>query len=207
MSGTKFSVIIPTMWYSDKILKSLPLLESSPYVGEIILIDNNKSNRPAQINSTDKIRIIQQEENIFVNPAWNLGVELSQWDNLCITNDDLVWDTSILPLILENIHIGIIGQSTGNYHINDDEIGIHPMSERVWGWGCCFFLHKSNWKPIPSGLKIACGDDWLLSKIKGYELKGVKLETPAHPWSVSRTSSKNEFQTIQQEDIKLFKTL
>jgi hypothetical protein len=203
----KFSVIIPTMWVSDFIYELLDNLESSPLVGEIILIDNNKSKRPAHINNTDKIRIIEQEENIYVNPAWNLGVELSKFDNLCISNDDLVWNTDILPYILEDINLGVIGQSTSNYYEGEEDIGINPITERVWGWGCCFFIHKSNWLPIPEGLKIACGDDYLIKHIPPFELKGNKLKIPPHPWSVSRTSSKNEFKTIQDEDITLFKSL
>jgi hypothetical protein len=203
----KFSVVIPTMWVSDFIYELLDVLESSHHIGEIILIDNDKSKRPAQIVNTDKIRIIEQEENIYVNPAWNLGVELSKFDNLCISNDDLVWNTDILPFILDNIHLGVIGQSTSNYYNDHEELGLHPMGIRPWGWGCCFFLTKENWLPIPEGLKIACGDDYLVKHIPPFELKGNKLKVPPHPWSVSRTSSKNEFTTIQEEDVKLFKSL
>ena len=47
--GHKFSIIIPTMWCSDLIFKLLPILEDSNFVGEIILIDNDKSKRPAHI--------------------------------------------------------------------------------------------------------------------------------------------------------------
>ena len=80
----KFSVIIPTMWKCDLIFKLLPILEASDFVGEILLIDNDKSNRPPQITNTTKLRIIEQEQNIYVNPAWNLGVELSNYPNICI---------------------------------------------------------------------------------------------------------------------------
>jgi len=200
----KFSVIIPTMWYSDKIFKLLDNLESSPLVGEIILIDNNKGERPAQINNTDKIIILEQEENIYVNPAWNLGVELSKFDNLCITNDDLVWDINILPFILENIHLGVIGQSTSNYNRNPtSELTLERMGVRDWGWGCCFFLTKENWLPIPEGLKIACGDDYLVKHLTPYRIKGVGIDYK----EVSITSIKNEFSQIQLNDINLFKSL
>ena len=199
MNGNKFSVIIPTMWYSDKILKSLPLLESSPDVGEIILIDNNKSRRPAQITPTLKLRIIEQEKNIFVNPAWNLGVELSNYENICISNDDLVWDVNCLPYINENLHLGIIGQDGKNYY-GGGEYSLHKLDKRGWGWGCLLFVHKTKWKPIPSTLKVAYGDDWLLREIGGWMITGIQIETEPHPWGLSRTASRNEFVKISVED-------
>lgn len=204
MNGSKFSVIIPTMWYSDKIFKLLDNLEQSPLVGEVILIDNNKSKRPAQINDTEKIRIIEQDKNIYVNPSWNLGVELSTFENLCISNDDLIWDVEVLPFVLDNINLGIIGQACSNYDRNQIlEPKIDVMQNREWGWGCCFFVHKSKWIPIPSVLKIACGDDFLISKIDSFKISGLPLEYK----EVSITSIKPEFFGLQQTDIENYKTL
>lgn len=204
MNGNKFSVVIPTMWYSDKIFKLLDNLESSPYVGEILLIDNNKSNRPAQINNTDKITILEQEENIYVNPAWNLGVEKSKFENICITNDDLIWDVRVLEFISQVIYVGIIGQACSNYDRNDEyNPQLKPMIGREWGWGCCFFVHKSNWKVIPSELKIACGDDYLIKNIPSFMISGIPIEYE----QVSITSIKSEFFKIQQNDIEQFQFL
>jgi len=203
----KFSVIIPTMWCSDLIFKLLDILNDNDMVGEIILIDNDKSKRPPQITSTSKLRIIEQEQNIYVNPAWNLGVELSNYPNICISNDDLVWNVQLLPLIFENIHLGIIGQATSNYFDGPSEIKISHITERKWGWGCCFFLQKEQWIPIPPQLKVACGDDWLVSKIPAYEISGTPIETEPHPWSVSRTASKNEFVQISFQDMGAFSKL
>ena len=44
MSDTyKFSVIIPTMWYANVYLEELlTKLDACDYIGEIIIIDNNK---------------------------------------------------------------------------------------------------------------------------------------------------------------------
>jgi len=195
------------MWCSDLIFKLLDILNDNDMVGEIILIDNDKSKRPPQITSTSKLRIIEQEENIYVNPAWNLGVELSNYPNICISNDDLVWNVQLLPLIFENIHLGSIGQATSNYFDGPSEIKISHITERKWGWGCCFFLQKEQWIPIPPQLKVACGDDWLVSKIPAYEISGTPIETEPHPWSVSRTASKNEFVQISFQDMGAFSKL
>ena len=205
--GYKFSVIIPTMWCSDLIFKLLDMLNDNDMVGEIILIDNDSSKRTKQITSTSKLRIIEQEQNIYVNPAWNLGVELANYPNICISNDDLVWNVQLLPFILENLHLGIIGQATSNYFDGHSEIKIESITERKWGWGCCFFLQKEQWIPIPPQLKVACGDDWLVSKIPAYEISGTPIETEPHPWSVSRTASKNEFVQLSFQDMGAFSRL
>jgi hypothetical protein len=195
------------MWCSDLIFKLLDMLNDNDMVGEIILIDNDSSKRTKQITSTSKLRIIEQEQNIYVNPAWNLGVELANYPNICISNDDLVWNVQLLPFILENLHLGIIGQATSNYFDGHSEIKIESITERKWGWGCCFFLQKEQWIPIPPQLKVACGDDWLVSKIPAYEISGTPIETEPHPWSVSRTASKNEFVQISFQDMGAFSKL
>lgn len=204
---TKFSVIIPTMWYCDLIYPLLDNLTASKLVGEIILIDNNKSARPSNIVNTKKIRIIEQEQNIYVNPAWNLGIQLSNYPNICISNDDLVWDVNVLPYILENLHLGIIGQSTSNYYDTEKKLSIKEIVQRPWGWGCCFWLFKTNWVEIPSKLKVACGDDWLIKHIPAWEIAGLNVKTEPHPWSVSRTSGRNEFSIMGKMDMEVFNTL
>jgi len=202
-----FSVIIPTMWYCDLIYQLLDNLTGSNLVGEIILIDNNNTARPPQIVNTEKIRIIDQDENIFVNPAWNLGVELSNYPNICISNDDLIWDVNVLPYILDNLHLGIIGQGVGNYHDEKETLCIKEIVERPWGWGCCFFFSKDKYVPIPSVLKIACGDDWLIKHIPAWQVCGTQNITEPHPWSVSRTVSRNDLRIISETDLEIYKTL
>ena len=83
MSGDKFSVVIPTMWYSDKTHRNLVNLNDCDEVGEIILIDNNTPLKPDYIDNLDKVRYLPQKENIFVNPAWNLGVRESVYTYIC----------------------------------------------------------------------------------------------------------------------------
>lgn len=195
-----FSVIMPTMWYSDKTDRNLSNLNDCPSVGEIILIDNNPLLKPKQM-SFDKVKYHTKGSNIFVNPAWNWGVELSQYDNICISNDDVVFDTDIFEWIEPQLGDGIYGMSTSNYYERVNKpFTVKSIDSRNWGWGCLFFLHKSKWIPIDERLKIACGDDWLLQKIGGYEISGLDLGDDI----VSTTSIKGQFFQQQQKDIELW---
>jgi hypothetical protein len=53
--------------------------------------------------------------------SWNLGVELSTYNNICLCNDDLEFDPVLFELMMSNQDImsdKIIGMHSENYHIN-----------------------------------------------------------------------------------------
>ena len=192
------------MWYSDKIYENLRRLNDCDEVGEIILIDNNSSLKPTDLPSYPKVKHLTQYENIYVNPAWNLGVRLSIYKYICISNDDIIFDTDIFQFIQPHLNEGIYGMSTANYYSEgkDEPYGIRKIEKRPWGWGCLFFLHKDNYLPIDERLKIACGDDWLLHYTKGgaYEIKNLDLQDD----KVSVTTIRGEFFGQQKQDIELW---
>lgn len=193
------------MWYANAYLDILlQKLNESDLVGEIIIIDNNwLSEEKANINHS-KVIILSMPENIYVNQAWNIGVSLAKYDNICLSNDDLYWDVDCLPFVLENLEDKVIGMSTANYNkeLPKGDFEIKKIDERVWGWGCCMFLKKHDWVDIPSDLKIACGDDWIIKHNNIYYIEGLNIEFE----NVSRTSIRNEFTLIQKKDIDMFET-
>ena len=84
----KISIIIPTMWRSDKILKMLPIYEKCDLVKEVIIIDNDPKLTP-DLKPYSKILYYTNGENIYVNPAWNLGYTLSS-NQVILANDDII---------------------------------------------------------------------------------------------------------------------
>lgn len=204
MNGNKFSVIIPTMWYSPQIHRNLPNLNDCDLIGEIILIDNNPSLKPSYLDNLEKVKYLPQEQNIFVNPAWNLGVRECIYKYICISNDDIFFNTDIMSFIQPHIHKGIFGMWTGNYFKEniDNPYEIESISGRPWGWGCLLFIHKDNWVDIDERLLIACGDDWLLRYTNGggYQIKHLNLEHE----EISITTRRGEFFQQQQKDIELW---
>ena len=207
MGSNKFSVIIPTMWYSDKTHTNLVNLNDCEDVGEIILIDNNTPLKPDYIDNLDKVRYLPQKENIFVNPAWNLGVRESVYTYICICNDDIVFDTKIFEYMRNHITSGVFGMWTGNYYGENSNLPyeIKPIDGRPWGWGCLIFIYKANWKEIDERLKIACGDDWLIHHCDGggYQIHNLDLGGD----EISQTTRRGEFFGQQQKDIELWESL
>jgi GT2 family glycosyltransferase len=88
-----FTVIIPTLWRSNFTIDLLTSYENCTYVDEILLIDNAVTARP-QIDFSvyKKLRFLEQEENIYVNPAWNLGVNEAKNELIAISNDDILYN-------------------------------------------------------------------------------------------------------------------
>lgn len=166
-----FSVIIPTMWRSNKTAKLLKDLYSSEFIHEIIIIDNDVAAKNVDLDQyQDKIKYYPQTENIYVNPAWNLGVSLANNDLLCICNDDINFDVDdYIQFILQHIdQLGVFGSNIRPfnkvtqdllYKINDERILKAAIATQ--GFGMLMFLNKRNWIDIPSNLKIWFGDDWI----------------------------------------------
>lgn len=197
----KFTVIVPTMWRSFRILQMLPQLIKSDYIGEIIIIDNEPSKR-LMVPEDPKITILEQDQNIYVNPAWNLGVSLAKEDYLCILNDDIYFDVDF-GFSLASSFMGYA-----------DCIGIHEHAYK-WkrpklvkghfigtGWGCCMFLKKSGWIDIPDNIKIWYGDTWISQIYKEVWSVSFPIKT-----EMSTTSKDVELSWRIQEDTRLWNEL
>jgi len=197
-----YSVIIPTLWKSNRTIPLLQDLNNCEYVTDIILVDNTSSNK-TQTQDLSKINYINPGKNLYVNPSWNLGVILSKEDNIIICNDDITFNPQLYCEILNQIHlqeIGIVGVASKNYELTSPtSILLHPKSNTEQGWGCLIALHKSNWVPIPSSLKIWFGDNFILENNIGkqFTLEGIPIST-----EMSTTSDLKEFDEVKQQDIK-----
>ncbi len=206
----KWTVIIPTLWRSVQTKELLHTLDVSDNIDEIVLIDNAQKLNDEHIESfSEKFTIIRPVSNVYVNPAWNMGVDISRNDNIVISNDDIVWNPQILNHIDEDtlIKSGIIGQSFNNYKIHDNSTNIPkivPTKTRNFAWGCMMLIHKSNWKPIPEQLKVWYGDDWLIYKSG---LNASKMDNVIIRGEIGTTSEKPEFSAINLNDQKEYNKL
>ena len=198
-----FSVIIPTMWKSPRITKLVEDLCNCESVGEVIIIDNAPG-EDQRLPNNGKIALHLMAENIYVNPAWNYGVERSQFENILICNDDVNFDPSFLKFYDDGSlqYLGVIGMAFENYQLKADaNIHLKAMKQRPYGWGCLMLMNKSKYVAIPEDLLIANGDDWLAQHATPYELHGLSIQS-----EISTTSRMDEFGMIQHDDNLLFLT-
>jgi len=185
----KFSVIIPTIWKGETLNDLLINLYDCELIEEVILINNDNKNSKA-IPLHDKLIYVEPQKNIFVNPAWNLGVRISKSNNIIIANDDILFDINYFVSCLIDVdknHIkfedfGIVGMDSDNYNLesnsNSPIFQNHGILESRGGWACLLAFHKNQWPIIPEQLKIYYGDNFLLAVGKRLvDMSGLKIQT------------------------------
>lgn len=174
------SIIIPTIWAYDPHIRYLEQIIGHDCIGEVLIIDNRKENRPkAQILSHPKIRILEQEKNIYVNPAWNLGVREAKYDNICFLSDDVIADSRVYyeadKFLTEKtqpnhgVLVTLIGWEPHNQpKVTDGIIQIVPHEKAncgMHGAFALFFCHKKQYIEIPETFKVLSGDAFLWNKM------------------------------------------
>jgi hypothetical protein len=209
----KFTLVIPTLWKSNRFLDMLSLYLQYDSVGEIIIIDNSRGYFNHFSEVPHKITLIQPQENIYVNPAWNLGIGISKFENICILNDDVSFNVGIFDLFLKEdvLKNGIIGLSQTSYELTEDgQMVLDQWGPGMndWGWGCMIFIKKNMWIEIPNDIKIWYGDNFIkeINPNPKWILRGLKVQT-----EMSTTSDLIEFNHIKQQDhqnyLKLIKRI
>lgn len=161
-----FSIIIPTMWLSNLFIDAIEEYLKSSLVREVIIIDNDPQSR-LNIKSDNRIILLETESNIYVNPAWNLGVSISKTNNILLINDDILIRNfnSILYEILKH-DFDLIGLNLSEINSGKGTIIKEKKDYMSHGFGCFMFLKKEKYVKIPNELKVWYGDRFLFEKNK-----------------------------------------
>lgn len=202
----QFSIIIPTMWKSQLLFTMLQRYQNNPYIAEVIIIDNARKNFDSSALEMlcDKVTVLTQHSNIYVNPAWNLGASLAK-HTVILANDDI--NIRNLDLLIGYIllyhQFDLIGATVNNLSPlrgiqQYDKANGFPR--RSFG---CFMVCRA-FLPIPEGMKILCGDNWLFHHASTVGIIGAEfIETP-----ISVTiKSDPEFAGIGLTDKQTYKRL
>ena len=90
------TVVVPTMWRYSPFLDLLKYILKVDVVTECIIINNDNTRTPTHpVLTNPKVKLVDFGKNIFVNPAWNYGVQHSSNNIVCILNDDLIFDLKL----------------------------------------------------------------------------------------------------------------
>ena len=214
---TKLSIIIPTMQKDLEVLNKLLLeLVDDNSIAEIIIIDN--STKGFSYDS-EKVRVIVPKKNLFVNPAWNLGIQEARNEYIGILNDDLLlpknYCSEVLNFIAKTENVGLVGIDSKlisntqkeffETYPEEKKLGFEKFnsSYETWYWGSAIFGKKENFYEIPDNLKIWCGDNYLQKMNidngkQNYQVVNVEIK---HLSSLTVNSSK-KIKRILQNDIR-----
>ena len=205
------SVIMPTLWRGEYYKRMFPIFNNHPLIGEIIVIDNAPNKTDQEIFKLEKVRYFAQTKNLYVNPSWNLGVELSNFNILCLYSDDVYFDSKCI----EEVHKvctpqgGIAGfslETISESHDNLDYLSPHevlqviPSNAMHYRFGMCMFLHKESYFVIPEELKINYGDAYLFDQNVMRGKSNFKIEGCATITRMRTSSKAKEFDDVRRSD-------
>ena len=171
------SFIIPTIWKAEEIYKSIEQFKRLKHKNaELIIIDNTHSDF---YDNDPRITIVKCTNNIFVNPAWNIGVKLARNNYICLLNDDIYFNyvnlfNNFERFIDQNPNLGLIGfnensrvrDNSNILNKDDDELILVDTTGIVpFAYGCCMFLKKEDYFDIYEECKIFYGDTILIVSI------------------------------------------
>jgi len=166
-----YSIVIPTMWKVDSFEQMMYRLLSHNLVQEIIVINNDFDNTPEWFKATtsDKIRIYNFQKNIYVNPAWNLGVRESKNDKICLLSDDVLCDTFLFDYMYDKMtpELGVVGLHIDCYYLQkytnypQSSIGLVDCHKQEFGFASLLLVNKKNYVDIPESYLIYFGDNWI----------------------------------------------
>jgi hypothetical protein len=199
-----FSVIIPTMWFSSKIIDAIKTFNNSIYVEEIILIDNNTA-ESIDTSEYDKVIHIKNNYNLYVNPSWNLGVSLATNDNIIISNDDIII-RNIDRVLSSNelVSYELVGLDYKNINKNSEVVFKNVDTDMEKGFGCFMYVNKNAYNIIPDEMKIWYGDNFLFKSIDRksiFSCDAIEIE-------FSKTVKKiSDLHSILNRDKVIFKSL
>lgn len=209
----KLSVIIPTLQKNIELLNNLVCtLDKDVSVSEIILIDNS---RKGYNYGSDKLKVILPNENLFVNPSWNLGVNEAREDIVALFNDDITIPFDFCKKVVEKMtdNMGIVGFHRDyieniQKNVSAPELAEFSLEEadgRCGYFGVVMFFNKSSYVQIPEDIKVFWGDDWLFVQNKrrhrkNYFIFGQKIY---HYGSLS--SADKSINPYARKDSKLYR--
>lgn len=210
------SVIMPTLQKNKKVLNNLlATLADDNSVGEIIVIDNSLKGLDYD---NPKLKIITPEENLFVNPSWNVGVKEAKYDIIALFNDDIAIPKDFCSNVVEQMDpsMGIVGVNSADYMLILDDIyknpqNTNPILEKVNYmdnyFGVAMFLYKENFCPVPEEIKIVYGDVWLVYQTRKSGKPSYRISNQVVYHIGSLSSSEKKFNPICVHDAKIYKRL
>ena len=211
------SYIIPTLWKSPNIYKIIESFESiDDDNAELIIINNDI--QLINLKPTDKrIRVFQMDENQFVNPSWQLGVDYSSQDRIAIVNDDIIFNVKRFHKFVLESNAKAVCMTNWNRIDKDldtwELVDNGSPNARPAGGGQLMMVMRHNWPTLPYNMKLWHGDDiiyyynTLIKKEKFCFIRGMSVTGDQ---SVSVNSSaipKKMGETFTQDTLEYYKKM
>lgn len=221
------SLIIPTMWKPQCFLDMLPDILEQKSIYEVIIINNDVLATPKnECLNHEKIVMVNNQENIYVAPAWNMGAKIAKSKILGFFSDDVIIDQKVFDKVNDFMteDMGMIGilcsylahENPFLKFYKDGNIDFMSASDPdpekrppPIGIGNLFFVNKADWKDIPEQIKIFHGEamQWnRLQELKNsnYMIVNCRIKSDHHvTWRRLSNLDNDTFSKIQLSDQKI----
>ena len=191
-----YSVIIPAYNEQDWLSRSLPIAheatEAQAEPSEIIVVDNNSSDRTAQVAQTLGARVVFEPIN-QISRARNTGARAATGDYLIFLDADTLLPSDLLQAAIGRLSTGqCVGG--GAWIRADQPIGL-PARILVWGWnrfswwwgsaaGCFFYCRRDAFEAVGgfSQRLYASEELWLSRALRIWgRANGMRFEVITEP--------------------------
>jgi hypothetical protein len=215
----RYLVGIPMLYGADHCREAIESVVHKENV-DVLLIDNGAEQRVKDViygyEDLENVTIIQNRENIYVNPAWNQIIDhflKNDYDYLLIMNSDLIlhkdWKNVLdkyLTLYWDRIPVPEITSDRNKLH---KDISLDSNSHEVFEGtpGVLIILnrfHAKNIYPIPETIKVWFGDNWIYEGLRKICKQTMVLDNLIAYHSGSQTVSrvKGISELIEQDKIE-----
>jgi len=184
------------MWYANRwLLPMLEVYQSHPAIKEILIINNRNAYDLELLKEFDKVRVLGNGENMYVNPAWNLGVAEAKEERILIINDDIIIsEFKLVMWLLENklkpgMIIGFHKDSFSKLKVEKLELLKPPAKYIPHGFGVFMALYKKDYLVIPNEIKIWGGDTLQFTIGNPYLIHGISVNTKMR-WTSRRLDTR-----------------
>jgi len=157
----KLTVIIPTLAVPDVEITNYTLFElkKSEAVKQVFIIDNTADGHfKKKYTATMGCKVITDQPNLYVNPAWNHGVSLTDTPYYLLLNDDVMLRHEVLDLLVDllekNNNINITSVKTYNFnrqrHVGGEgSKGTYNIDDVIHGVKCLEYIIPAIDKSCP----------------------------------------------------------
>ena len=202
-------------------IKNLKHLILLGYGENILLFDNGSNPSFEKISNELNIRYHREEQNLFVNPAWNKIFEQENCKYLTLLNNDcFILSQNYFEDVIEHMEkygVGISSCKNKNI-LKLKKNGLQTINHSIFNkeaqpLKCNFHARRQGWLmtlnletyktldyKIPNYLNLWYGDDWIWSQ---FALNNLKMGVYKNRYSIhikSSTIVSNNMQSIIDED-------
>lgn len=199
----KYLVGIPCLYGAGHTLEAI---ESVAYKEDVslVIVDNGAEEQVKNVISAydnwEKVTVIHNKENIYVNPAWNQIIKnflSSDSDYLLIMNSDLIlrvdWKTELDAYLSKNPNDIPVPLILTNKDVLNRDFGNSEQEVFEGTPGVLIILNKVQANliyPIPETIKVWFGDNWIYEGLRKLGYKTVVLSKLVSYHSGSQNVSK-----------------